>query len=264
MNVPSFKLSALEAIAKIIGDRYTGSEITAFFRKAGFSKIMHDGSTKWRFTFSALEHIQKLPSGNTDIAKILEALCNPQEFFGRPDEHSQLIDIVDEIVGFYGLKIDPKSGKLLVSGEAKAELRQRESAEAKAFDGREFHREVVKHGRDLFVQGRHFHAVFECCKAFDRLVANKSHVTEHGDKLMGMALSMSGPLKLNTQQSQSEINEQEGIMHLCKGLMRAVRNPEAHEPELDWPITQKDALDILSLISFLYRKIDLAVYYQGP
>jgi hypothetical protein len=53
-------------------------------------------------------------------------------------------------------------------------------------------------------------------------------------------------------------------MHLCKGLMRAIRNPEAHEPELDWPINQQDALDILSLISFLYRKIESAVYYGGP
>jgi uncharacterized protein (TIGR02391 family) len=264
MSVPNFHLSALEAIAKIIGERYTGSEITAFFRKAGFPQISHDGSTKWRFTFAALEHVQKATNGNINIAKIIETLCNPQEFFGRPEEYTRIVDEIDEIMGFYGLCVDPKTGKLLVSEKAKAELRERESAEAKALDSRLLHREVIKHGRELFVRGRHFHAVFECCKAFDRLVASKSLINEHGDKLMGIALSLSGPLKLNTQRTQSEVNEQEGIMHLCKGLMRAIRNPEAHEPELDWPINQQDALDILSLISFLYRKIESAVYYGGP
>jgi len=78
-----------------------------------------------------------------------------------------------------------------------------------------------------------------------------------------MALSLSGTLKLNSQQTQTEINEQEGIMHLCKGLMRAIRNPEAHEPQLDWPLDQQDALDVLSLISFLYRKIETAVYFKA-
>ena len=80
---------------------------------------------------------------------------------------------------------------------------------------------------------------------------------------MGAALSLRGPLKINTQRSETEQNEQEGVMHLCMGLMRAIRNPEAHEPELDWTITQEDALNILSLVSFLWQKIDTAKYFGG-
>lgn len=45
--------------------------------------------------------------------------------------------------------------------------------------------------------------------------------------------------------------------------MRAIRNPEEPEPELDRPIVQQDARDILSLIGFLYRKIEVAFYF-GP
>ena len=43
------------------------------------------------------------------------------------------------------------------------------------------------------------------------------------------------------------------------GLMRAIRNPTAHEPALHWPITEPDAVDILSFISFLFRQLDKAV-----
>lgn len=54
-QIEPFSLSALERIAKIIiGDRYTSSEITELFRKAGFPHIRHDGSTKWRFVYAAL------------------------------------------------------------------------------------------------------------------------------------------------------------------------------------------------------------------
>jgi uncharacterized protein (TIGR02391 family) len=182
--------------------------------------------------FFAFEKLQNAAYGDVNIARVLETLCNPQEYFGQPEAHANVVERIDEIVSFYGLSVDPRTGKLLVSEQARAELRQRKSAEVQAFDSRRFHSEVIKHGRELFVQGRHFHAVFECCKAFDRLVASKAQIDEHGDKLMGMALSLSGTLKLNSQRTQTEVNEQEGVMHLCKGLMRAIRNPEAHEPQL--------------------------------
>lgn len=261
-QIPRLNKSALEETAKIIGERYTGSEITAFFHKAGFTQIDFDGSTKWRFVFSMLEQIQSAPAGDANIAKVLETLCDPQEFFGKPEAHVQIVERIDEIVGFYGLGVEPRTGKLLLTEQSRAELRQRKSVEAQAFDSRKLHSEVIKHGRELFVQGRHFHAAFECCKAFDRFVSSKSQIDEHGDKLMGMALSLTGPLKLNSQRTQTEINEQEGTMHLCKGLMRAIRNPEAHEPQLDWTIDQQDALDILSMVSFLYRKVEAAVYFK--
>ena len=45
--------------------------------------------------------------------------------------------------------------------------------------------------------------------------------------------------------------------------MRAIRNPEEPEPELDRPIVQQDARDILSLIGFLYRKIEVAFYFSS-
>ena len=70
---------------------------------------------------------------------------------------------------------------------------------------------------------------------------------------------MNGPIKLNSQRTQSERDEQQGVMYLCMGLMNAVRNPQAHEPELNWPMSREDALDVLALVSFLFRKLERAV-----
>jgi len=258
-----FSLSALERIAKTIGEMYSGSEITRFFQRAGFPDIRHDGSTKWRFVYDALEQLQGRKFGPYNIAKVIEQLCNPEEYFGSAEAHKEVVDQVNEILGFYGLAVTSSAGKIVKTGRADATLRSRESEAAKLFDARGFHAEVRKHARLLFLEGRHFHAVFECCKAFDKYVREKSRTAKHGSELMSAALSLAGPLKLNAQRTETERNEQEGVMHLCMGLMRAIRNPESHEPELDWPIIKEDALDILSLISFLYRRIDGAAVYEG-
>jgi len=72
-------------------------------------------------------------------------------------------------------------------------------------------------------------------------------------------MNANGVLKMNSHRTQSEQDEQQGIMYLCMGLMSAVRNPQAHEPELHWPMKREDALDVLALLSFLFRKLEAAV-----
>lgn len=262
LNEP-FSLSALEHLAKIIGNCYSGSKITDFFRKAGFPHIRHDGTTKWRFVYSALEQIQNDSYGPHQIAKIIEQLCNPQEFFGNAEGHKHVLNEVNEILSFYGFIVDSGNGKIAITGNKDAKLRSSQSEEANLFNSRIFHPEVKKHAQLMFLEGHHFHAVFECCKAFDKYVREKSDLDMHGTKLMSSALSLKGPLKLNAQQTETHENEQEGLMHLCMGLMRAIRNPESHEPELDWSITKEDALDILSLISFLYRQVDKSIFFAN-
>jgi len=263
-GIEPFSLSALERIAKIIGERYTGPEITELFRKADFSHIQHDGSTKWRFVYAALERLQKQqPYGPYNVAKVIEKLCDPQEYFGQAKYHKSIVKKANEILAFYGLEVNLKTGKITVKPSISPTLRSQRSKAEEMFDSRNFHPDVRKHARPLFVEGKHFYAVFECCKAFDKYIREKSGINKHGVELMGAALSLKGPLKIHTQPTETERNEQEGVKHLCMGLMRAIRNPEAHEPELNWPITQEDSLDILSLISFLWRKIDIAVCFEG-
>ncbi|HEY8311474.1 MAG TPA: TIGR02391 family protein, partial [Gemmatimonadaceae bacterium] len=70
-----------------------------------------------------------------------------------------------------------------------------------------------------------------------------------------------GVLKVTACKSDTDANVQDGVKFLSAGLMSAIRNPTSHEPALDWPITREDCLDILSFISFLFRKLDIAVYH---
>jgi len=261
MSLEPFKLSALEALAKIIGDRYTGTEITEFFRKAGFLEIVHDGGTKWRFVYSSLEEIQKQKYGPINVVKIIQQLCDPQEYFLNQGLHVSICRQVNDILQFYGLQVG-EDGRVRTLSEKATVLKKPIPENAKIFDERKFHSKVVQHARRLFVEGNYFHAVFECCKVYDKEVSQKSQIQDHGASLMSKTFSLSGTLKLNSQRTETERNEQEGLMHLSRGIMSAIRNPQAHEPALDWPLTLEDALDLLSFLSFLFRKLDKTVYYS--
>lgn len=60
-------------------------------------------------------------------------------------------------------------------------------------------------------------------------------------------------------ESETDRNVQDDVKFLAAGPMQAIRNPTAHEPAVDWPITRADCLDILSFLWFLFRKLDDAV-----
>lgn len=130
-----------------------------------------------------------------------------------------------------------------------------------AFETRRFHSEVARHSQRLFVQGNYFHAVFEGAKAYNKLVREKAQSIKDGESLMLEVWSCEkGVLKITRCETETDQNVQDGIKFLSAGLMRAIRNPTAHEPAVDWPISQDDCLDILSFLSFLFRKLDDAIF----
>lgn len=132
------------------------------------------------------------------------------------------------------------------------------------FLNRGFHSEVIKHCQVLFLQGNYFHAVFEACKVYNKLVGEKALNSKDGEPLMMDVWGwQNGVLKVTACQTETDKNVQDGIKFLSAGLMRAMRNPTAHEPALHWPITRKDCLDMLNFVSFLLRQLDKAVYYKG-
>jgi len=119
-----------------------------------------------------------------------------------------------------------------------------------------FHKEIIKHSGKLFEQGNFFHAVHEACKAYNNKIKELTQSGRDGVALMQFEFGSGGSIKINAGQTDSEKNEQNGIKSLSEGLMSAFRNPTAHETALDWNVTKEDCLDILSLVSFLFKKLD--------
>jgi uncharacterized protein (TIGR02391 family) len=132
----------------------------------------------------------------------------------------------------------------------------------KEFISREFHEQIHLHCKKLYNQRNYFHAVFEAAKVYNKFVQEKSQSNKDGFQLMMDVWALNGTLKLTAGETETDRNIQDGIKFLSAGLMHAMRNPTAHEPALDWPISKEDCLDMLSFISYLFRQLDKSVYYK--
>ena len=187
--------------------------------------------------YSCVLSLEKQSMNNEERNQLLVTFCKRI----TPEKHrDKLTQILEE-----GLRPSQSAGK-----EAPSE-----------FVARGFHSEVVEQCKRLYAQGNYFHAVFEACKVYSRAVQAKSYSVSDGESLMMDVWGWEkGVLRLAACQTETDKNVQDAVKFLSAGLMRAMRNPTAHEPALHWPIEKQDCLDILSFVSFLFRQLDKAVF----
>lgn len=117
-----------------------------------------------------------------------------------------------------------------------------------------------------------YRAVEEALKRYQTVVQGKSGINEDGQKLMlkvfgkdNTILSVTTPYKKSdgsefTQSTKDNIEE--GQKFMSAGMMSGVRNPIAHEEVRELKesglFSENDCLDMLSLLSHLFRRLDVA------
>ena len=99
--------------------------------------------------------------------------------------------------------------------------------------------------------GHYAQAVFEAAKVLVDLVKKSSGVTDRdGADLMRAVFSKNKPvLAFNDLKDDSDLNEQEGMMHLYEGAVQVVRNVRGHRPGVKDEAER--ALQYLELLSLL-------------
>jgi uncharacterized protein (TIGR02391 family) len=130
-----------------------------------------------------------------------------------------------------------------------------------SFSERNFHKEIVTHCEQFYVQGHYFTAVSEACKAYNLAVKKKVSSTKDGRDLMLSELGKDKFVRCVPGNTESEQNLLEGIKFLSAGLIQGFRNPTSHETHKSWDIGEQDCLDILSLASYLFRQLDKSTMY---
>ncbi len=104
----------------------------------------------------------------------------------------------------------------------------------------------------------YFHSVFEANKGLLERIRELSLCKGDGNKLIEYVFSSDPVLIINNYQSESEKDEHKGFCNILKGLCGMFRNPEAHEPKVSWTVSEQDALEILSMVSYCHRRLDNA------
>lgn len=175
------------------------------------------------------------------------------------------------ILSFEGLEIEHTGIiKQITASKTLSEAEERALKLKKVLIDRIIHNDVLLFCKAELLVDNYFHAVFEATKSIAEKIRNKTNLTSDGAKLIDQTLAFKGKipyLALSNLMTESEESEQKGFMNLIKGVFGTFRNTTAHAPKITWTINKQDALDILSMISLIHRKLDNVIepmkIYQG-
>ena len=264
-TIPAMDSAHLESVCKVLGDTtsgLTGGEIERLLRARG---IADPGPiTKWQRLHQALLTQQSRDRcANNVVAFIADAMA-PARYLNNREVFQTRRDALNVALAFVGMSVSDDGkverreiAKTLSEAEGRASLLRR------ALQDRKVHPEVLKFCRAELLEDNYFHALLEATKSVADRLRGLTGLSEDGSELADKALMLGAAghprLAVNACSEESERSEQKGLAWLVNGLFGAFRNPTAHAPRISWTISEQDALDILSTISYVHRRLDSAV-----
>lgn len=269
--VPKLDEANLRAVCDILGDTasgLTGGEIGQRLNECAIADL-DPTLTKRHRLFGALKEKQRADGCANGVLAFVKSVMNPVRYVGRRDQFESRRNALNGVLAFSGLLLG-EDGRLRRTTVAStvSEAEAAASALRKALVERKVHGDVLRFCRAELLVDNYFHAVFEATKSVADKLRSRTGLLSDGSELVDQALGFGQAgfprLAFSALAAESERSEHKGLMNLIKGLFGAFRNTTAHAPKIHWQITEQDALDILTTISLIHRRLDSAVRTHIP
>lgn len=263
---PTLNDATLQALSDILGDTgtgLTGSEIGRHLSECGIADP-NPQATKRHRLFQALRARQIQDRCANHVLRFVMHVMSPVRHVGSREHFETERSKLNAVMGFAGYELGEDGGLTVVTSiKTLSEAEARAGAFRKALVGRQVHADVLRFCKAELLVDNYFHAVFEAVKSVGENLRLRTGLVSDGAALVDEALAIGRAghprLALNALSTESERNEQSGLTNIVKGLFSAFRNTAAHAPKITWPISEQDALDILSTVSLVHRRLDAAV-----
>ena len=263
MTLPQLTPNQIEQIARIIGDTragFTGSELGHLLAQCSMDDP-DSGLTKWKRLYNAF-CVAVSKKGSTNIVFDFISYCmEPAQGINNSERYGRMMFELNRVLMLVGLEIrDDGEGHSVSKAKSLSEVQLRTKALRKKLTGYGVHSEVLRCCCDELLAQDYFHAVQEAAKSLCDRVRTMSGLTTDGVKLYNTAFAINDPyVAYNSLQTSSEQNQQNGLKEMLCGVIHMVRNVTAHELRIRWDVNEKDAVDILSQISYLHKLLDVCV-----
>lgn len=268
-RIPPFDIAQMTAIAKVLGDTSTGLSGSEIDRLLVDSKIpnVDPDATKWKRILNAFISMQNDRQFGNHVVMFVKAAMNPARYTTSPALFSERRDKLNAVLAFAGIQIgeDGQPRRSTPAASLDVALARAGRLHA-ALISRGVHPDVLGFCKAELLQENYFHAVFEAMKSIAAKIRASSGLVSDGAELVTQAFALGKPpnpiLAINALRTESELGEQRGFVNLLVGLFGTIRNPAAHNPKIEWPMPEQDALDILTTASLIHRKLDNARRYR--
>lgn len=257
--IPSFNATTLDAICRSLADAATHKDVGLLLAQCGIEE--RGGNPKWERMLLALSHRQERDRCGNNVLAFFCAVLHPSRFAGRPVPFEDFRAAVNLQLLFCGLVVDERGCPATVAAASTLPEATRRANELRdELTRRAVHPDVLRFCRAELLQDNYFHCVLEASKSVAQKVRDRAGVEGDGASLVDRVFSVHAPLlALNTLRTESEQSEQKGFAHLLKGVFGTFRNVTAHAPRVGWAVSRADALDALTILSYLHRRLDEAV-----
>lgn len=254
------KLSAseIEILSKVLGETMTGSQMDDIFQDCNIQDTSTE-STKWKRIYHTFLTKQSLDNCSNSFFYFMTKSLNPIRFIsGDCGNYNLILKDINKPLMLMGLHITPEGKLIKITAAATiSEVEHRTKSLVSELQNRHIHPDVLKCCKEEYLQQNYFHAVFEAAKSLSEKVRTKTGLQEDGSNLFNIALSVNNPkLALNSLETSSQRNEQNGLKEMLNGITHMVRNVTAHELKIKWIVEEQYAIDILTTISFLHKQLD--------
>jgi uncharacterized protein (TIGR02391 family) len=268
-RIPPFNTEQLTAIAKIIGDTdrgLTGTEIGHLLAEGRIPDVSPEMS-KWKRLYNALAGIQNAKQVGNHAIMVINRVMNPVQYTTRPDVFATRRDELNTVLAFCGFTVG-EDGRVrrIAAATNLQDAMERASRLHSALVVRKVHEDVLRFCRAELLEENYFHAVFEAMKSIAAKIRSLSGLSSDGADLVQEAFALgkdaSPLLAINNLATETDKGEQRGFVNLLVGLFGTIRNPLAHNPKVEWDMSEQDALDILTIASLVHRKLDQAYRHR--
>jgi len=255
-----FSAAELEHICKVLADTYsglTGSEIGYILQQIGVEDT-DPSMTKWKRLFNALVARQNADQDADRVLAFINQALQPARYVHNREFYQSRLESVNIILAFHGLQYrEDGNFHTIVKASNLTDAESRASMLKQSLLNRRLHPELLRFCKAELVVDNYFHAVLEACKSIAETIRRITGLTSDGATLIDDALGGDQPrIKINQFSTETEKSEQRGFVNLAKGLFGTFRNPTAHAPKIEWPLSEEDALDMFTLASYVLRRID--------
>jgi uncharacterized protein (TIGR02391 family) len=262
--IPPLSEQQLQAICDVLAetsDGLTGSEIGRLLTQCGIDDPQ-SVITKRDRLYQALSQKQRQDRCANNILNFVHTAMDPIRYVQKQTLFDLRRETLNRVLIFIGYTLG-KDGKLRETTAARnlSEAEQRAGTLRMELQRRNVHPDVLRFCQAEFLQENYFHAVLEATKSVAEKIRNKAGLTTDGAELVDQAFGLkSGPkLAFNTLRTENEQSEHTGLMYLMKGMFGLFRNPTAHAPKISWSMQEQDAIDLLTVVSLIHRRLDDAV-----
>ena len=257
-----FDAQQLEAACKILADTergLTGREIGYILADCKVDDVS-PSMTKWKRLFNALAGAQNKHHVENHLIMFVSRALSPVRYVHDGEAFEWRRNELNIVLAFSGFNVREDDKVVRIRPESTLRnAKARAGALRSKLEDRGTHPEVFKYCKAELLDENYFHAVLESIKGIGERIRRVSGLSSDGAELVNSAFSVKSPiLMLNPLSNDTELSEQKGFSNMLVGLFGAVRNPTAHAPKLIWTMTEQDALDVFSMVSFFHRKLDNA------